>query len=79
MVEEDVYDALVDGTISVAGLDVFHDEPINPASPLIGLDNVILTPHSAALTKEASIRMATTAVEQALLYFEGKTPQYIVK
>jgi len=79
MVENDVVRALEDGALSAAGLDVFNEEPLRADSPLISMDNVILTPHSAALTKEATIRMATTAARQALLFFHGETPEFIVK
>ncbi len=79
VVQADVADALSTGRLAAAGLDVFETEPIDPESPLIGMDNVILTPHSAALTKEASIRMATEAAEAALSFLNGEQPKHIVK
>ncbi len=79
IVEADVAEALRDGTFLAAGLDVFHEEPISKDNPFLGLNNALLTPHSAALTQEATIRVATTAVEQMILYFEGKNPQFVVK
>lgn len=79
MVEQDVADALKDGTFLAAGLDVFSQEPIREDSPFLKLENVILTPHSAALTKEGTARVATTAVQQMTTYFEGKIPQFAVR
>jgi D-3-phosphoglycerate dehydrogenase len=79
VVEEDLAEALRSGRIAAAGLDVFSQEPIPEDSPFLGLDNVIVTPHSAALTKEASVRMATQAAEQALLCLHGEQPEFIVK
>ncbi len=79
VVQEDLIKALKNGTIAAAGLDVFPTEPIAEDSPFIGMDNVILTPHSAALTKEASVRMATQAAEQALKFLDGETPDLAVK
>lgn len=79
VVEEDLIAALQSGQVSAAGLDVVWPEPISPKSPLLELENVLLTPHSAALTREASIRMFETSVEQLNTYFSGSMPRDIVK
>lgn len=79
LVENDLVSALQSGQIAAAGLDVVSPEPVNPDSPLLKLDNVLLTPHSAALTKEASVRMFDTSVEQLNTYFSGRMPNDIVK
>ncbi len=50
--EADLVQALVQGSIAGAGLDVFEREPLSPDSPLWRLDNVLLTPHSACCYKE---------------------------
>ncbi|RKX98946.1 MAG: hydroxyacid dehydrogenase [Spirochaetes bacterium] len=75
--ERDLTEALSKKKIAGAGLDVFENEPPDPSNPLLKLDNVVLTPHSAALTKECVRRMAVSAVERVLMVFEGKMPSNI--
>ncbi len=55
--------ALSERRIGGAGLDVFSQEPVPKEDPLLNLENVILTPHSAALTRECVIRMAVEAAK----------------
>ena len=69
--------ALKEGIIRGAGLDVFENEPIEPDSPLLEMDNVILTPHSAALTKETVVRMATEAAKRVIQVLKGYVPESI--
>jgi D-3-phosphoglycerate dehydrogenase len=66
--------ALQNRQIAGAGLDVFEQEPVVGENPLLGLDNIILTPHSAALTRECVIRMALEAVKCTLEVFSGRVP-----
>jgi phosphoglycerate dehydrogenase-like enzyme len=54
---------LRDGPLAGAGLDVFAGEPIDPADPLLGLDNVVLAPHVAWLTPETLGRSLAAAFE----------------
>ncbi|WP_158059609.1 NAD(P)-dependent oxidoreductase [Halorussus halophilus] len=72
-------DALRDGAIAGAGLDVFESEPLAADSPLHDFDNVTLTPHIAARTKQASVecidRLATNAL--ALLNGEPVPDRYL--
>ncbi|HEY1611586.1 MAG TPA: 2-hydroxyacid dehydrogenase [Paraburkholderia sp.] len=49
--------ALRDGRIGAAALDVYANEPLDAASPLVGFDNVVLTPHIASATHETRMRM----------------------
>lgn len=70
--EEALYNALVSGKLRGAGLDVLDKEPPDPTNKLFGLDNVIFSPHMAGVTKEASDRMAVTAIENILSVFDGK-------
>ncbi|MFW2390070.1 MAG: phosphoglycerate dehydrogenase [Polyangiales bacterium] len=66
--EEALARAITDGKIAGAALDVFGKEPIDPASPLLGLDNVLCTPHLGASTSEAQERVAVEIAEQAVAY-----------
>lgn len=75
--EEDLVRALQEEAIAGAGLDVFAKEPIEKHNPLLHMENVILTPHTAALTKECVVRMATSAVSRVLDLFDGNIPENI--
>ena len=59
------------GKVAGAALDVFVDEPLSPACPLLGLDNVITTPHLAASTVEAQRDVGTQIVLQMLQALRG--------
>lgn len=65
-------DALRAGHIAGAGIDVFDAEPPAPDHPLLGFDEVILTPHIAGLTQQAAERMALSSVQNVLDFFEGR-------
>jgi D-3-phosphoglycerate dehydrogenase len=69
-----LYRALQEKKIAGAGLDVFEEEPVSEDNPLLDLDNIIMTPHSAALTKECVIRMAVEAVNCTLAVFSSRVP-----
>ena len=66
--------ALQEKKIGGAGLDVMEQEPPAADNKLLGLENVILTPHTAALTRECVIRMATEAAECVIDALQGKEP-----
>ncbi len=70
--EDDLVNALRMGLIRGAGLDVFNEEPLPPNHPLLGLENVILSPHAAALTGECAQRMAVVAARNCLDAIDGK-------
>lgn len=75
--EHDLVDALRSGHLGGVALDVYDNEPnINPE--LIGMENVILTPHIASATWEARERMGEQAVSSILDVLEGKKPEDLV-
>ena len=55
--------ALREGRLRAAALDTFQEEPLSPTSPLLALDNVVLTPHVAWLTQETLARSLIVAIE----------------
>jgi D-3-phosphoglycerate dehydrogenase len=70
--ETALHDALVSGKIAGAALDVFDQEPPPEDHPLFALENVILSPHSAGLSKEAAIRMAVSTARNVLAGIDGR-------
>lgn len=75
--EEALRTALRDGRVVAAGLDVFADEPLPPDSPWRSFDHVVLTPHVAWVTREASARLRLLPVENVAAYLAG-TPRNVV-
>jgi D-3-phosphoglycerate dehydrogenase len=75
--EQALYQALTNGWIAGAGLDVFQEEPPK-FRPLIELENVVCTPHSAGLSREASYAMAMETVKKIIAFFEGKVPPHVL-
>lgn len=71
-------EALREKRIAGAGLDVWDKEPPPPDHPLLGLDNVIASPHTAGLTPEARATMGRIAAEQMLACLDGKRPPRLV-
>ena len=61
--ENDLAAAIKDGIVAGAAIDVFVEEPIKPDHPLIGLKNVVLTPHLGASTVEAQIGVSLDVAE----------------
>src|SRR6185437_11831483 len=75
VVEADVAEALDAGRLWGYGADVFEEEPFRPGHPLIGRDDVMLTPHSAAQTVEGLTNMATGVAQDVLAVLRGEPPR----
>ncbi|MEM4726791.1 MAG: hydroxyacid dehydrogenase [Candidatus Bathyarchaeia archaeon] len=78
IVQKDLIEALGSGKVSGAALDVFEAEPLELESPLIHMDNVILTPHLGASSTEAMRRMALEVAEGIIKVSRGEKPPNIV-
>ncbi len=76
--EDDLYKALNNDDISGAGLDVFDIEPAPKSNPILNLKNVILSPHIAGVTVEATVRMATETVQNVLDVFDEKVNENVI-
>ncbi len=76
--EAALVEALKKGSIAGAGLDVFEEEPPAKNHPLFAMDNVVVTPHNAALTTECMIRMALHAAYGIHDVLSGKKPKWPV-
>jgi len=71
-------EALRNKQIAGAGLDVWSKEPPPPEHPLLQFDNVLASPHTAGVTKEARENMGRIAAEQILDALDGKRPPRII-
>jgi phosphoglycerate dehydrogenase-like enzyme len=76
--ESALIEALENGKIGGAALDVFEKEPLSPGSPLAAMENVILTSHSIAWTEELFRDMGRIDCEGALAIYRGEAPQQVV-
>jgi len=78
VVEDDLYQALAEKRIAGAGLDAFSEEPFRD-SRFFGLENVILTPHAGAHTKEAVDKVSIMAAEEVIRVLADQPPRYPVR
>ena len=76
--EGDLVAALKSGEIKGAGLDVYKEEPPSADNPLFELENVVLSPHNAALTEAAMRKMATGSARGVVDVLRGNEPKYRV-
>jgi D-3-phosphoglycerate dehydrogenase len=76
--EEALAEALKNGRVGAAGLDVFEGEPLPPAHPFLSLPNVTLTDHSAYYSAESVSELKTRAALNALEVLEGRVPETAV-
>lgn len=67
--EHALADAIKDGIVAGAALDVFENEPVGADNPLLQLDEVVLTPHLGASTSEAQVNVAIAVAEQFVDFF----------
>lgn len=75
--EADLAEALKQGTIAGAGTDVFINEPPQTDDALLNCPNLIVSPHTAAQTREAVIKMAQMCVKGCLAILNGKKWPYV--
>jgi phosphoglycerate dehydrogenase-like enzyme len=76
--ETALVDALRDGRLAAAGLDVFGVEPVAPDNPLLGLDNVVLTPHVSWYTADTMRRYLVEAVANCRRLRDGQQLAHVV-
>jgi len=76
--EKALYNALKEGRIAGAGLDVFEQEPTPTNNPLLKLENVVVAPHISSASHETRSKMADMAADNLIAFFEGKKPPNLV-
>lgn len=69
---------LVSGQVGAAGLDVTDPEPLPEGHPLLERDDVIITPHVASSTTVGAVRLLSQAMDQALAWLRGGTPEHLL-
>lgn len=76
--EEALARALREKKIAAAGIDVFRVEPVTSDNPLLGLENILLTPHVAGVTTEATGRIFTLTIANVVKVLKGGEPDYVL-
>ena len=76
--EDDLYEALKSGQIAGAGVDVFAKEPLPADSPLLTLENAVLTPHVSSQTVESLWNIYKMAIDISADFFAGKDSPHIL-
>ena len=76
--EQALIRALEEGWIAAAGLDVFEQEPLDSKSPLLDMDNVVLTPHVAGCSDRSQNSFWRLSVEALISLAEGRWPEAYV-
>jgi D-3-phosphoglycerate dehydrogenase len=72
--EPSLIQALQEGWIAGAGLDVFAQEPLAADNPLLRMDNVIVTPHTASYSEASRVRVRRRVAEEAARIARGEWP-----
>jgi len=76
--EKALYEALKEGRIAGAGLDVFEQEPTPVDNQLLKLDNIVAAPHISSASHETRSKMAEMVAENLVAFFDGKKPPNLV-
>jgi glyoxylate reductase len=76
--EKALYEALKEGWIAGAGLDVFEQEPTPVDNPILKLDNVVVAPHISSASHETRSKMAEMVANNLVAFFEGRKPPNLV-
>ena len=76
--EQSLITALQEGTIAGAGLDVFEVEPLPASSPLLALDNLVLSPHSLCWTADFAAATGAEALGEVRAVADGHVPRNVV-
>ena len=76
--QEALLTSLDSGHVAGAGLDVTEPEPLPADHPLLGRDNVVVTPHVASSTTVGIVRLVGQALEQALIWLRGDIPEHLL-
>lgn len=77
--DDDLFEALRDGTILAAGLDTHNHEPLGTDSPFYHLDNVVLTDHTAYATVEGVRELKEKSARNIIDVLSGREPKYRVR
>jgi len=75
--EAALHEALRDKRIAGAALDVFEQEPVDPANPLLALENIVVSPHTAGTTWDTWFRRAEFAYGNMKRVWAGEPPQSV--
>lgn len=78
VVEKDLINALKEGEIAAAGLDVFEKEPVEQHNPLLHMKNVVTTPHIGSSTHETELKMSELAAYNLEAGLSGQKPPNLV-
>jgi D-3-phosphoglycerate dehydrogenase / 2-oxoglutarate reductase len=78
VVEADLLEALRAGSIAGAGLDVFETQPLPMEHPFRSMEQVVLSPHLAGITRDSMERIVRSAVSQTIEVLSGGTPRHLV-
>jgi D-3-phosphoglycerate dehydrogenase len=79
LVDQDALaDALSAGKLSGAGLDIFPTHPVEPSYPLLGMPNVVMTPHIGGATEDTVARHSAMMAEDLIRFARGERPHNLV-